>query len=362
MKTHFILLSALTALTHILSAEEKLPCIEWQRESLCLVAESGNYGRMIRLKNKEILCCYQRAGQCRVKRSPDEGKTWKDEVCVTSYDKGIAASPELLQMKNGRVMLCYNERPDDTESHYTIMTRFSSDNGNTWGRAIKLFEAGRTFADGCGEPALLQYPDGEIQVFFANESAYTYSDEQEISVISSTDNGNSWQGPGTISFRSGHRDGMPVPCLLSNGTEIVVVIEDTGLCGTVKPVVLRDFTLNRWKRIIIKGNSPRRQSALLRPLPADIYAGAPYIRQMPSGITVLSVQSRERKPNEEPAVYVGNRQARNFTNRTFPLDLDEGIEGSWNSLFVKNSETITLVSTATINGHKGIWAIDGKFK
>jgi len=315
---------------------------------------------MIRLHNNEILCCYQRKKQCRVKRSLDEGRTWDNEVCITSYDKGIAANPELLQLKDGSVMLCYNERPDDPECYYTIMTALSHDNGATWNRAEKLFEAGRTFSEGCWEPAALQYPDGEIQVFFANEASYTYSDEQEISVIRSKDNGRSWRGPKTLSFRSSKRDGMPVPCLLDGGKNVVVAIEDNGLSGTMKPVILHSSVQDRWFNTIIKGNSPQRESALLNPLPEDVYAGAPYIRQMPSGITVLSVQSRERRSHEEPAVYVGNRHARNFTNRTFPLKLDIEVEGSWNSLFVKNADTITLISTTKLNEKSGIWSIDGK--
>lgn len=130
--------------------------------------------------------------------------------------------------------------------------------------------------------------------------------------------------------------------------------------GQMKPVILRDSIESRWQKSIITGVSRQRESALLNPLPEDVYAGAPYICQMPSGVTLLSVQSRERRPYEEPAVYVGDAKARNFKNRTFPLKLDPGVEGSWNSLFVKSADTVTLISTTKINGKRGIWAIDGK--
>ncbi len=358
-KLKIFLLLALMTLTLPVAAAEILPTIQWQPQSLRLVAEKGCYARIIRLQNGEILCCYQRAKQCRIKRSLDEGKTWIDETCVTSYKKGIAANPELLQLKNGRLMLCYNERPNDPENHFTIMVVFSSDNGASWSKAEKIFEAGHNFGEGCWEPAPLQYPDGEIQIFFANEASYTYSNEQEISVIRSKDNGENWQGPKTLSYRTDNRDGMPVPCLLNDGKTVVVAIEDNGLNGPMKPVILRDTLYNRWQTNIIKGNSKQRESALLKPLPKHIYAGAPYIRQMPSSITVLSIQSRERRAYEEPAVYVGDRHARNFTNRTYPLKLASEVEGSWNSLFVKDAETVTLISTTQLNGKKGIWIIDG---
>ena len=354
-----ILLLSLTVITLSLCAEEKLPTIQWQPETLRLVAANGCYARMIRLQNGEIICCYQRAKQSRIKRSRDEGRTWIEEVCVTDYKKGIAANPELLQLKNGSLLLCYNERPDDPDSYFTIMIVFSEDNGRTWGEPVRIFEAGRTLREGCWEPAALQYPDGEIQVLFANEAPYTYSNEQEISVIRSMDSGKSWQGPKTLSYRSLNRDGMPVPCLLNDGKSVVVAIEDNGLNGPMKPVILRDTIQNRWQTNIIKGNSPQRESALLKPLQEEVYAGAPYICQMPSGVTILSVQSRERRPYEEPAVYVGTQEARNFTNRTYPFKLKEEVEGSWNSLFVKDEKTVTLVSTTELKGKRGIWAIDG---
>jgi len=334
--------------------------VEWQDSTLRLVAERGCYARMIRLQSGEILCCYQFKGESWVKRSADEGRSWDEGTCVTAYRNGAAANPELLQLKNGRLMLCYNERPDDGESSYGISVVFSDDKGLKWGEPVRIFEAGRTFANGCWEPASLQYPDGEIQIFFANEASYTYSDEQEISVISSKNNGVSWQGPKTVSFRHGKRDGMPVPCLLKDGRTVVVAIEDNGLNGEMKPVVLRDTIENRWQRSIITGSGSRRESALLHPLPKDVYAGAPYICRMPDGVTLLAVQSRERRAYEEPAVYVGDGQARHFANRTFPLKLKPEVEGSWNSLFVKSADTVTLISTTTLQGKRGIWAIDGK--
>lgn len=336
-----------------------VPVAVWRPETLRLVAPDGCYGRMIRLADGDMLCCYQYRRQSWVRRSADSGRSWDDGVRVTAYDRGIAANPELIQLASGRILLCYNERPDVAEAHYTICVVHSDDNGRTWGVRRQLFEAGTLRRIGCWEPAPLQYPDGEIQIFFANEAPYPYSNDQEISVLRSTDNGASWQGPKTVAYRSDARDGMPVPLLLADGRTVVLAIEDSALDGPMKPVILRDSVEKRWLQTVIKGNSPMRESALLQPLPTDVYAGAPYLCRLPSGVTLLSVQSRERRPYEEPAVYVGDADARNFTNRTFPLPLDPGIEGSWNSLFVKDENTVTLLSTTKINGRSGIWAIDG---
>lgn len=346
--------------TGFVNGEKITATIQWQDSTLRLVAPGGCYARMIRLRNNEVLCCYQRKRQVWIRGSVDEGKSWGAERPVTAYEHGLAANPELLQLQDNRLLLCYNERPDDGESPYAISVVFSVDNGLNWGVPQRIFEAGRTFASGCWEPAALQFPDGEIQIYFANEAAYTYSNEQEISVIRSRDNGKSWQGPKTLAFRSQHRDGMPVPCLLADGITVVVAIEDNGLNGEMKPVILRDSVEHRWQQSILTGSSLGRESALAQPLAPEVYAGAPYICQMVSGITLLSVQSRERVPDEEPVIYIGDAQARNFSGRSFPFKLEAGVAGLWNSLFVKNPDTVTLISTTKLNGRSGIWAIDGK--
>ena len=61
-----------------------------------------------------------------------------------------------------------------------------------------------------GNRLFFQLPNGEVQVYFANEGPYTHSNEQEISMMTSVDNGKTWGGYKTVCFRAGSRDGMPV--------------------------------------------------------------------------------------------------------------------------------------------------------
>ena len=60
------------------------------------------------------------------------------------------------------------------------------------------------------------------------------------------------------------------------------------------------------------------------------------------------------------AVCVGTSDARRFGNKTYPLGHDAKTGQKWNSLFVKDASHITAISSATVNGQNGIWAIDGK--
>ncbi len=338
--------------------------ITWDRSSLTLVQKSGGYGRMTRLKSGRILCCYQYARQVWVRASKDNGTTWQPGVLVARYPQGTAATPEIIQLSNGTVLCFYNERPsNDSKMPFTIMVSASKDSGNTWSSPKQLYRAGHEFKNGCWEPAAAQLPSGEIQLFFANEGPYRSTAEQEIALIRSQDNGATWSKPERASFRAHHRDGMPVPLVLENKKGIVVAIEDNGMNGKFKPVILHTSMTNKWRDGCIDGNSPRRWSALKTNLSKNVYAGAPYICQLPSGTTVLSVQSDEGG-REEPqmVVYLGDSHAKHFAAKSVPFVIASDIGGRWNSLFVKDANTVTAISSTTIDGVRGLWAVDGQVR
>lgn len=102
----------------------------------------------------------------------------------------------------------------------------------------------------------LQLPDGHVELFFADESPYGHSDEQQISMMRSDDGGETWGTVQCVSFRRGARDGMPVPVYLPRRDEVVVAIEDNGLAGRFKPVTVRSS--EGWRDGCVEGDSPRR--------------------------------------------------------------------------------------------------------
>src|SRR5690349_22897493 len=159
--------------------------ITWDPATLVLVHPGGVYGRMVRLPSRQILCAFEWRGAVYVRRSADEGRTWGDPVRVASFDFGTAANPELLVLQNGSVLLSYNERPNDGIHAYTIKICFSQDDGRTWGGYGLVYQAGTDPGTGCWEPAQVQLPSGEIQLYFSNESPYTATNEQQITLLRS---------------------------------------------------------------------------------------------------------------------------------------------------------------------------------
>ncbi|MBW3624172.1 MAG: glycoside hydrolase [Armatimonadetes bacterium] len=337
--------------------------IEWD-ETTRVRIQSGTYGRMIRLRNRTILCSFEAGGKSWVSPSRDNGRTWGEPVLAKALPRANAANPELLQLKSGRILLFFNQRPHTEKDPFAIGYSFSDDGGKTWhpGKDL-LYRAGQQFKDGCWEPAAVQLPSGEIQLFFANEFPYPNSGDQEITLMRSFDDGASWSAPETVSYRAGHRDGMPVPLLLKGNKGIVLAIEDSGLAPgrMLQPAIV--FTPRRvnWRQPVVKGDSPRRWGALKPPLPGSVYAGAPYLRQFPSGETVLSCQSTEggrKKP--QMVVYLGDASAKNFGSRSVPFEIPGDVGGMWNALFIKDARTVTAISETVIDGVHGLWALDGR--
>jgi len=334
--------------------------IEWDPESLTLLEAPAGYGRVIRLGAGTLLACFGKGGRVHVSTSSGDGRTWSPPRLVARFEHGIAANPELLELASGNLLCMYNERPTGDAHPFAIMVMRSADGGRTWSRPERVYAAGSTRKDGCWEPAAVELPGGEVQLFFANEGPYRKSNEQEITMLRSRDGGVTWGQPVTASFRAGSRDGMPVPLVLRGGKGIAVAIEDNGIRGRFKPVIVHSPLEGSW-RSPVGGSSPSRWSALAKPLPPDVYAGAPYLRQMPSGETILSAQVNSAgRAEPHMVVWVGDARARGFANPSIPFDVPADVPCLWNSLFVKDEDTITAVAGTTMRGRRGLWMIDGR--
>lgn len=349
--------------------------IVWDQSSLKKVAplqEDGNagYARMVQLSNGELICVYEGKGNTKCVKSTDLGKTWSMPVTIAAAVPGISMSvPEILELKDHSLLVSYNPRPHkingnlDTTKRFAICTKKSYDQGKTWKDERLLYQASYQFDDGCWEPSQIQLPSGQIQLFFSNEGIYTHSNEQNISLLRSNDNGLTWtKEPEIASFRPNHRDGMPVPILLKGTNEILFSIEDNA-DGQFKPSVIRNSINQNWK-IPVGVNNANRTAAIRPKLPDTVYAGAPYLRQLHSGETILSYQSTLNRINKWDLscmqVAIGDLKGENFTNTNLPFKISPDKHGLWNSLCVLNDDTIiALTSTNTYSNRSEVWMIKG---
>lgn len=350
--------------------------LEWQPDSAEFVGRGG-YARVKKLSSGDLALVYSRDGEICFKKKT-KGVWGAETIAAVPPKKNthIYTNAELAELSDGRLFLTWNARPDKKDADklpFKIMAAFSSDGGATWGAQRDLYLAGsapRKGREGCWEPCPIQLPDGEVQVWFAYRTA---EGRAHGFVLRSRDNAKTWLPPAVTHFRENYRNGMPVPVVLKDGT-LVVAVEDNGFSGTPhKPVIIRpepDFAKP------VDANSTRRWGALSPrcELPPEIYAGAPYIIQLDSGETVLSVQSTEgRRPPSEGAsgikysnlrVYVGDASAKNFDCPTTPFSkLPDGAAALWNSLCQIDHDT--LLAVATINGlpedkRPGVWLITAK--
>ncbi|MGC3969749.1 MAG: sialidase family protein [Pirellulales bacterium] len=86
-------------------------------------------------------------------RSDDDGATWQGPQRVTGRNE---INGHLMRLADGRLLLSYGCRVKD---RYGVLAKLSSDEGQTWGPAIRL---ARSLESDCGYPSSVQRADGRI--------------------------------------------------------------------------------------------------------------------------------------------------------------------------------------------------------
>ena len=344
--------------------------INWETTATKLSHEvySAEYGRIRRVKGDTLLFTYHfgPAGDewdnIALKRSIDGGNTWSEAEIVmadTNPNYYGFSNPDILVAQNGDVLLAYTGRgrPDDN-AHANIQVRISKDRGWTFGAPF-IIPTGRAW-----EPTMVQLPDGEIELFYSSEAPWWPSPnpQQEIQMIKSTDNGLTWQAPKQVAYTSGMRDGMPVPVVLKDNKGIVFPIESVN--NTKSPWVVWSSMAARFNYV---GAGTLQNNRRWLATTENIWGGAPYLIQLPTGETILSCQDaggRQIDSNWKKntmLVLTGNSMAQNFTNITYPwpnLPVNEG--AYYSSLFLKDAATLVLVTTRNFaDGHSEIHLKEG---
>lgn len=338
-----------------------LPVVQWEPGEAVCIFPMGNYCRIIELHDGRLMATAETPRGIEISLSHDEGLSWEPSQVVAANPEGIAyAVPDLIQLDDHSLLIGFNPRPRkpySPERRFGIRAVRSTDAGHTWSEPIFIFDASHLFIDGCWEPSFVQLPSGELHCYFANENEYRTSNEQCISLSRSFDGGKSWTRHECISFRAGHRDGMPVPILLREQREVVVIIEDNGWPGhdNFLATTVRTSLNDLWQSGVVTADSPEREFIFAEEPQRGIVSAAPYLRQHPSGLTLASYQGSEGRPSHlmetmDMFVLVGDADARHFASPTRPFQLDEHHHALWNSLCVTRSGLILAVASI---GEKG---------
>lgn len=340
-------------------AEEVTPYqgsrIFWDMQTRTTVFYNGGYGRVLQLQDGRLMAVCEGDG-INVSFSSNKGTSWTSAGKIATTVNNVPnCVPDLIQLKDGTIIVAYNPRPNKpyTEDRkFGIRCKRSTDNGRTWSDEISVYNASYLWDDGCWEPSMLELPSGELQLYFANEGPYTTNDDQNISLCRSFDGGQTWGSAETVSYRQGARDGMPCPVLLKDKSEIVVSIEDNGWpgVGTFFPTTVRCPIETNWHGYFVDAASPDRAKTLDFDYCPNATGGAPYLRVLPSGETVLSYQS-DYGHNGKLTMYVamGNEEARDFKSLQHPFRVGANETVLWNSVSVIDTGIVLAVGGVNNN-------------
>ncbi len=328
--------------------------IFWDVATETTALKNAIYSRITELQDGSLLACAESDGIV-VARSFDKGRSWSapDKIARRPDRVGLCV-PDIIQLSDGTIIVGYNPRPSrpwSEERKFGIMAVRSIDNGHTWSDPITIFTASHRGGEGCWEPSFLELPSGELQCYFANEYEFPESDEQCISVSRSFDKGITWSEPERVSFRTGHRDGMPAPVLLNGTNEIVVIIEDNGWGhkSFVATTVRCQLDVN-WHSYHVGTDDANRQQIFQATPSRELISAAPYLAVLPSGETIASYMGNEGRPRDDDEyrdmfVEVGDARAMNFKGRTRPFNLDDRHRSLWNSVAVIDGGKVMAIGS-----------------
>lgn len=328
----------------------------------------AEYGRMQRISASTLLLTYHCGGtgdswnNIAIRRSEDNGATWGvAQILMNSSTPGYYgfSNPEILVMKNGWLMLAYVGRgnPDDN-GHNNVQIRISKDQGANWG-SPQTAAWGRSW-----EPGMLQLADGDIEMFYSSEARWWpgANPQQEILMIHSTDNGGTWSSPKQVAYTSGNRDGMPTPLLLKDNKGIVFPVESVN--NSKSPFILWSSVDARWN---YNSSGTAENSRRWLATNDGIFGGAPFMVQLNTGETLLSVQDPGGRnigsdwKKSTMLIYQGNSVAKNMSRVSDPWpNLPTGEGAYYSSMFLKDENTVVLVTTRNFSdGHSEIYWKEG---
>lgn len=297
-------------------------------------------------------------------RSEDGGLSWQDAMLLRhcyaeqssiGNDEKVFVNPDFIELSDGRILLAYQWRYKNgygdipnTNNNCGIEIIFSSDKGRTWGEPREVYR-GR-----CWEPALLQLPSGEIQMYItSSQDVVGGTSYPRTIVIRSFDDGRTWQGKEccgindneaisrTIDDRFAY-DGMPSGVWLDDNRGIVVPLEVWHGKYVVDqtPIVIKTTAEENWhfdQQKMLNEGGP--DYPMKKQINKDMHGYGPYCTKLSSGEVVVLCNGTY-KGVEGIWTLVGDTSADNFSRATSPF------AGYWGSIDAIRDNKV--IATATV--------------
>ena len=336
-----------------------------------LVENNLYYPRIRTLSDGSMLMCFMNhkfGWDIYVTKSFDGGETWgaaklirESEWVDSPFGRDIRASvnPDFLELSNGRIIMAFQTRYLDhyhdfsvTNDACWIEVMFSDDKGETWSEPREVFR-GR-----CWEPAFLELPSGELQMYITDSGVVVDNDHTltTTSILRSFDGGMTWQGKdlcrwndlepiAAFVLRERRIDGMPTAVRLENG-DIICPLEQFShsFPADPTPVVVRTSAKQNWKgdrdKILNEGGP---DYPLKRQLNKDFFGYAPYCCILPTGEPLVGSNGRYR--NESGYwIFAGDKRGEVYSHATSPFS------GFWGQVAYIGDGRV--VATATVEVKK----------
>lgn len=268
-------------------------------------------------------------------------------------DERSYSNADALVLQNGELMVVASFRAKNhfrkDNAYNGIMMRKSSDNGQTWSDEQVIYRGSNW------EPQILQLPSGEIQVYFTHSGAKSQMQiemgwtgdnmvaSSGTAIARSYDNGKTWKANQPDSY-AGYAisqryidtvrgikvftDQMPCALLLNKYNTIAVAMESKVFYGVDYYNISVAYSDDNWARTLgIDEEGPSDKQK-------DLWnGGAPYLKQFPSGETILSYNAQNVYQ-----IRLGDAKARKFYNPCLPFGKE--MTGVWGSLELDGSHTV----------------------